>query len=101
MNMFLILLKLITIVFIDGTLGKAFDSQRSNKDIFPKRFKRNATCEGNAIEQSSNFYTNPLKSETTNRSTVGRISVSVPNDVPAFMQLSVPNDIPAITASSF
>ena len=49
----------------------------------------------------ANFYTNPLKSETNKRSTLDRVSVSVPKDVPVFMQLSVPVDIPAITTSSF
>ena len=36
MNMLLTLLTLITIFLIDRTLGKAFDSQRNNKDIFQK-----------------------------------------------------------------
>jgi len=36
MNMLLKLLMLITIFLIDRTLGKAFDSQCSNKDIFRK-----------------------------------------------------------------
>ena len=47
--------------------------------------------------------TNPLKSETNNRSTFEfeRLSVPIPSDGPAFMQLSVPNDIPAITTSNF
>ncbi len=53
MNMLLTLLTLITIFLIDRTLGKAFHSQRNNKDIFRKRLERYAKCEGNAIEQSS------------------------------------------------
>jgi hypothetical protein len=36
MNMLLILLTLIATFLFDRTLGKAFDSQRSNKDIFRK-----------------------------------------------------------------
>ncbi len=49
----------------------------------------------------SNFYMNPLKSETNDGSTFEQFSVSVSNDGPASMQLSVPNDITAITTSSF
>jgi hypothetical protein len=36
MNMLLTLLTLIVIFLIDHTLGKAFDSQRNNEDIFRK-----------------------------------------------------------------
>jgi hypothetical protein len=101
MNMLLTLLRLIAIFLIDGTLGKAFDSQRNNKDIFRKDSRGMQHANEMLSSNQANFYMNPLKSETNNRSTFDRFSVSVPKDVPAFMQLSVPVDIPAVTTSSF
>jgi hypothetical protein len=99
--MFLTLLTLITIFLIDGTLGKAFNSQCNNKDIF-RIDSRGKQCAKEMLwSDQANFYTNSLKSETNDGSTFERFSVSVPNDSPAFMQLSVPNDITAITTSSF
>jgi hypothetical protein len=101
MNMLLILLTLIAIFLFDRTLGKAFDSQRSNKDIFRKDLRGMQRATEMLSSNQANFYTNPLKSETNDRSNFERFSVLVPNDISAFMQLSVPNDIPAITTSSF
>jgi hypothetical protein len=101
MNMLLILLTLIAIFLFDRTLGKAFDSQRSNKDIFRKDLRGMQRAKEMLSSNQSNFYTNPQKSETNDRSAFERFSVPIPDDVSAFMQLSVPNDIPAITASSF
>jgi hypothetical protein len=92
---------LITIFLIDSTLGKAFDSQSNNKDIFQKDSRGMQCAKEMLWSHQANFYTNPLKSETNDSSTFERFSVSVPNDGPAFMQLSVPNDITAITTSSF
>jgi len=40
-------------------------------------------------------------SQQFSQSTFDRFSVSVPNDVSAFIQISVTNDIPATTTSSF
>jgi hypothetical protein len=57
--MFLMLLTLIAIFLIDSTLGKAFDSQCNNKDIFSKRLKRKATCKGNATERSCQLLHDP------------------------------------------
>ena len=92
---------LIAIFLIDGTLGKAFDSQRNNKDIF-RNDSRGKQCAKEMLwSDQANFYTNSLKSETNDRSAFERFSVPIPNDGPAFMQLSVPNDITAIITSSF
>jgi hypothetical protein len=52
-NMLLILLTLIVSFLIDRTLGKAFDSQRSNKDIFQKDLRGMQSAKENAIERSS------------------------------------------------
>ncbi len=95
------LLTLIPIFLIDGTLGKAFDSLRNNKDIF-RNDSRGKPCAKEMLRSDhANFCTISLKSETDDGSTFQQFSVSVPNDGPAFMQLSVPNDITAITTSSF
>ena len=99
--MLLILLTLIAIFLFDRTFGKAFDSQRSNKDIFRKELRGIQRAKEMLSSNQANFYTNPRKSETNDCSTFDRFSVPIPNDVSAFMQLSVPNDIPAITTSSF
>ena len=101
MNMLLILLTLIAIFLFDHTLGKAFDSQRNNKDIFRKDSRGMQRAKEMLSSDQANFYTNPQKSETNDRSAFERFSVPIPDDVSAFMQLSVPNDIPAITTSSF
>jgi hypothetical protein len=101
MNMLLILLTLIAIFLVDCTLGKAFNSQRSNKDIFRKDLRAMQLAKEMLSSDQANLYTNPQKSETNDRSAFERFSVPIPNDVSAFMQLSVPNDIPAITTSSF
>jgi hypothetical protein len=44
---------------------------------------------------------NARKTETNDTSTFDPFSVSIPNDVSAFIQISVTNDIPATTTSSF
>ena len=98
-NMLLILLTLIAIFLIDYTLGKAFDSQRSTKDIFQKDLREMQHAKEMISSNQANFYTNPLKSETNDRSNVDQFSASVRLCLHA--QLSVPNDIPAITTSSF
>jgi hypothetical protein len=95
------LLTLIVIFLIDGTLGKAFDSQRNNKYIC-QNGSRGKPCAKEMLRSNhANFCTISLNSETNDGSTFEQFSVSVPNDGPAFMQLSVPNDITAIITSSF
>ncbi len=87
--MFLALLTLIVIFLIDGTLGKAFDSQRNNKDIFLNDSRGKQCAKEMLWNNHATFCTIPLKSET--------------NDGPAstIKQLSVPDKGPAITTSSF
>jgi hypothetical protein len=53
MNMLLILLTLIANFLIDSTLGKAFDSQRNNEDVFRKDSRGMQRAKGNAMERSS------------------------------------------------
>ena len=101
MNMLLTLLTLITNFLIDRTLGKAFDSQCNNEDVFRKDLRGMKRAKDMLSSNRANFYTNPRKSETNDRSAFERFSVPIPNDVSAFMQLSVPYDIPAITTPSF
>jgi hypothetical protein len=51
------------IFLIDSTLGKAFDSQRNNIDIFRKD-SRGKQCAKEMLQSDQEyFYTNPLKSE--------------------------------------
>ena len=64
MNMLLILLTLIAIVLFDRTLGKAFDSQRSSKDIFQEDSRGMQRAKEMLSSDQANFYTNPRKSET-------------------------------------
>jgi hypothetical protein len=87
--MFLTLLLLIAIFLIDGTLGKAFDSQCNNKDIFQNDSRGKQCAKEMLWNNHATFCMIPLKSET--------------NDGPAstIEQLSVPDNGPAITTSSF
>jgi hypothetical protein len=87
--MFLTLLMLITIFLIDSTLGKAFDSQCNNKDIFQNDSRGKQRAKEMLRNNHANFSTNPLTSKT--------------NDGPAstIEQLSVPDNGPAISTSSF
>jgi len=89
MNMLLTLLTFIAIFLIDQTLGKAFDSQCNNEDVFQKDLRGMQRAKVMLSSDRANFYTNPRKSET--------------NDSSAFKQLSapIPNDVPASTTSSF
>jgi len=68
MNMLLILLTLITIFLIDHTLGKAFDSHCSNKDIFRKDLRGMQRVKEMLSSDRANFYTNPQKTETNDMS---------------------------------
>jgi hypothetical protein len=87
--MFLTPLTLIAIFLIDGTLGKAFDSQRNNKDIIQNDSRGKQCAKEMLWNNHATFCMIPLKSET--------------NDGPAstIKQLSVLDNDPAITTSSF
>ncbi len=63
-NMFRTLLTLIAIFLIDSTLGKAFDSQCNNKDIFWKDSRGKQRAKEMLWKDHANFCTIPLKSET-------------------------------------
>ena len=98
MNMLLKLLTLIKIFLIDSTsLGKAFDSQCNNKYILPKRLKRNATCEGNAIKRSNKLV--QKSSEIRNKRQLHFRASICPNpkwhSCFYYDQLSVPIDVSA------
>ncbi len=62
--MFLTLLTLIAIFLIDSTLGKAFNSQCNNKDIFQNDLRGKQRAKEMLRNNHANFYTIPLKSET-------------------------------------
>jgi hypothetical protein len=64
--MFLTLLTLIAIFLIDSTLGKAFNSQRNDKDIFQNDSRGKQCAKEMLWSNHANFCTIPLKSETNN-----------------------------------
>jgi hypothetical protein len=64
--MFLTLLTLIAIFLIDITLGKAFNSQHSNKDICQNDSRGKQRAKEMIWSDHANFCTIPLKSETNN-----------------------------------
>ncbi len=64
--MFLTLLTLIAIFLIDRTLGKAFDSQRNNKEFFWNDSRGKQCAKEMLRSDHANFCTTPLKSETNN-----------------------------------
>jgi hypothetical protein len=114
--MFLTLLALIAIFLIDGTLGKAFNSQGNNKDIFRNDSIGKQCAKEMLRSDQANFYMNSLKSETTTG--LFQSMDYVPTFPTGFEPLSlssslnktnglfqsmdhVPNDFPAITTSSF
>jgi hypothetical protein len=61
MNMLLILLTLNAIFLFDRTLGKAFDSQRSNEDIFQKELRGMQCAKEMLSSDQENISTNPQK----------------------------------------
>jgi hypothetical protein len=101
MNMLLTLLTLIAIFLIDCTLGKAFDSQRTNKDIFRKDLRGMQRAKEMLSSNRANFYTNPRKSETNDSSAFKRFSVPIPNEVPASTMSSFLSQLTALPTSSF
>jgi hypothetical protein len=101
MNMLLTLFTLITVFIIDCTWGKAFDSQRNNKDIFRKDLRGMQRAKEMLSSDRANFYTNPWKSETNDRSAFKRFSVPIPNDVPASTMSSFLSQLTAVPTSRF
>ena len=97
MNMILTLLTLITIFLIDCTLGKAFDSQRNNEDIFQNVQRK---CY-EATRAQANFSTNPQKSETNDRSAFKQFSVPISIDGPASSISSFLSQLTVVPTSSF
>jgi hypothetical protein len=100
-NMFLTLLTLIAIFLIDGTLGKAYDSQRNNEDIFRNDSREMQRAKEMLWSKHSNFCTISLKSETNNRSAFERFSVPIPNDVTASTMSSFLSQLTVVLTSSF
>jgi hypothetical protein len=101
MNMLLTLLTLITIFLIDRTLGKAFDSQCNNEDVFRKDLRGMQHAKVMLSSDRANFYTNPRKSETNDSSAFKRLSVPIPNDVPASTTSSFLSQSTVVPTSSF
>jgi hypothetical protein len=95
--MFLTLLSLTAIFLFDCTSGKAIDPQRNNEDFVRRDSRGMQRAKEMLWSDQANFYTNPLKSATSDGFAFERSSVPIPNDVPASIikQHSVPNDGPA------
>jgi len=100
MNMLLTLLTLITIFVIDCTLGKAFDSQRNNKDIFQNDSRGMQREKEMLSSDQLNIYTNPWKSETNDSSTFEQLSVPISNDIPASTISSFLSQLTVLPTSS-
>ena len=101
MNMLLILLTLIANFLIDSTLGKAFDSQRNNEDFSEKAQEECNLQKEMLWSDQANFDTNPLKSEINESSTFERLSVPIPNDIPASSMSSFLSQLRVVPTSSF
>ena len=99
--MLLTLLTLITIFLIDRTLGRAFDSQCNNEDVFRKDLRGMQRAKVMLSSDQANFSTNPQKSETNNRSAFKRFSVSISNDGPASKISSFLSQLTVVPTSSF
>jgi hypothetical protein len=101
MNMLLILLTSIAIFLFDHTLGKAFDSQCSNKDIFRKDLRGMQRVKEMLSSNQANFYTNHRKLETNDSSAFERLSVPISNDGPASTISSFLSQLMVVPTSSF
>ncbi len=97
--MFLTLLTVIVVFLFDRTLGKAIDSQRNNEDFVQRDSRGMQRAKEMLWSNQANFYTNHLKSATSDGFAFERSSVPIPNYNPAstIEQRSVPNDSPAST----
>ncbi len=99
--MLLTLHTLIAIFLIDRTLGKAFDSQRNNEDVFRKDLRGMQRAKEMLSSDRANFYTNPRKSETNDSSAFKQFYIPIPNDVPASTLSSFLSQLTAVPTSSF
>ncbi len=90
------LLTLIAVFLFDYTLGKAIDSQCNNRHIYGKDLREMQCAKKTLWSNQTNFYTNPLTSQTSNSFAFKQSSVPIPNDIPAsfIKQHSIPNDGP-------
>jgi hypothetical protein len=100
MIMLLTLLTFITIFLIDRTLGKKFDSQCNNEDIFRKDSRGMQRAKEMLSIDQANFHMNPRKSETNDSSTFERLSVPIPNDIPASTMSSFLSQLTVVPTSS-
>ena len=98
--MLLTLLTLITIFLIDRTLGTAFDSQSNKEDVFRKDLRGMQLAKVMLSSDRANFYTNPRKSETNNRSAFERFSVPISNDGSASTISSFLSQLTVVPTSS-
>jgi hypothetical protein len=81
--MFLTLLMLIAVFLFDPTPGKAFGSQRNNRDIYQQDLRGMQCTKEMLWRNQANFYMNPLTSATSDSFAFERSSVPIPNDNPA------------------
>jgi len=85
----------IAISLVDHTLGKAFDSQRNNKDIFRKDLRGMQSAKEMLSSDQANFHMNPWDS-----STFEQLSVPIPNDIPASTMSSFLSQLTVVPTSS-
>ena len=100
MNTLQMLLTLIAI-FLFVSFEQALDSQRNNEDIFQNDSRKMQRAKEMLWSDHSNFCTISLKSETNDSSAFKRLSVPIPNDVPASTMSSFLSQLTVVPTSSF
>jgi hypothetical protein len=95
------LLTLITIFLFDSTLGKAFDSQRNNKDIFQNNSRGKQHAKEMLRSNQAYFYTNPQKSEIKDSLAFKQFSVPISNDDPASFMSIFLSQLMVVPTSNF
>ena len=89
-----------TTAYVDHK-GKAFSSQRNNKDIFRKQNSRGMQRAKEVLSSNqANFHRNPRKSEINDSSTFEWLSVPIPNDIPASTMGSFLSQLTVVPTSS-
>ena len=88
-------------IFLFASFGQAFDSQRNNKDISRTYLRGMQSAKEMLSSNQANFHTNPWKSETNNISTFERLSVPIPNDIPASTMSSFLSQLTVVPTPSF
>jgi hypothetical protein len=82
-------------------MGKAFNSQCSNKEIFRKDLRGMQHAKEMSSSDQANFSMNPRKSETNDSSAFEQFSVPISNDVPSSTTSSFLSQLTLVPTSSF